>query len=93
MKAIRINGITIDIALESLNTYLNTLNKANINKRANIILTKFIILYISIFYSLFLLFCFLLFCFLLFAFLLFAFLFFCKNKQYLLKLIKYILTR
>lgn len=63
MKAIRINGITIDIALESLNTYLNTLNKANINKRANIILTKFIILYISIFYSLFLLFYFLLFCF------------------------------
>ena len=58
MKAIRINGITIDIALESLNTYLNTLNKANINKRANIILTKFIILYISIFYSLFLLFLF-----------------------------------
>jgi len=55
MKATRINGITIDIALESLNTYLNTLNKANINKRANIILTKFIILYISIFYSLFLL--------------------------------------
>lgn len=63
MKAIRINGITIDIALESLNTYLNTLNKANINKRANIILTKFIILYISIFYSLFLLFAFLLSCF------------------------------
>ena len=63
MKAIRINGITIDIALESLNTYLNTLNKANINKRANIILTKFIILYISIFYFLFLLFAFLLFCF------------------------------
>lgn len=62
MKAIRINGITIDIALESLNTYLNTLNKANINKRANIILTKFIILYISIFYSLFLLFLFV-FCF------------------------------
>jgi hypothetical protein len=59
MKAIRINGITIDIALESLNTYLNTLNKANINKRANIILTKFIILYILIFYSLFLLFAFL----------------------------------
>ena len=67
MKAIRINGITIDIALESLNTYLNTLNKANINKRANIILTKFIILYISIFYSLFLL----------FAFCFFAFCFFC----------------
>ena len=64
MKAIRINGITIDIILGSLNTYLNTLNKANINKRANIILTKFIILYISIFYCcLFLLFCFLLFCF------------------------------
>ena len=91
MKAIRINGITIDIALESLNTYLNTLNKANINKRANIILTKFIILYIYIYQYFILCFCFLLFVFLLFVF--FAFLFFCKNKQYLLKLIKYILTR
>lgn len=61
MKAIRINGITIDIALESLNTYLNTLNKANINKRANIILTKFIIYiyqyFILCFYFFFLLFC------------------------------------
>ena len=54
MKAIRINGITIDIALESLNTYLNTLNKANINKRANIILTKFIIyIYINILFFVF----------------------------------------
>ena len=43
MKAIIINGIIIAITLGSLNTYLNTLNKPNINKRANIILTKFII--------------------------------------------------
>mgnify|MGYP001191121781 CR=1 FL=1 len=54
MKTIINNGIIIDIILGSLNTYLNTLNKPNINKRVNIILTKFIIyIYINILFFVF----------------------------------------
>ena len=60
MKTTINNGIIIDIILGSLNTYLNTLNKPNINKKINIILIKFIIyIYINILLLPFLFFAFL----------------------------------